>query len=201
MEELEPKHHKGWHSRGYLPHFDIPGEIQALTFRLADSVPRSVIDSWKMELSIGPDLPPKAAAELRRRITHYEDAGHGECLLREARHAAVVEDCLLHADGQQYRLMEWCIMPNHVHVMIGTFAGWPLGGIVRTWKTFSSRTIRGSLGMKGGLWALDYHDRYIRDQDHYQNARAYIRENPVKAGLCGSPGDWRWSSAFDGRAR
>jgi len=31
---------KGWHSRGYLPHYD-GGEIaQAVTFRLADSLPR-----------------------------------------------------------------------------------------------------------------------------------------------------------------
>ena len=199
MEELGPSHHKGWHSRGYLPHFDAPGQIQALTFRLADSVPKHVIASWKAELSGGRPLPPKAELELRRRITRYEDAGHGMCLLRDPRRAAAVQACLLHADGEQYRLMEWCIMPNHVHVMIGTLEGWPLGGIVRAWKTFSSKRINESLGRTGSVWALDYHDRYIRDQEHYENSRAYIRENPVKAGLCSRPGEWHWGSAFEGR--
>jgi len=90
-------------------------------------------------------------------------------------------------------------MPNHVHVMIGTLEGWPLGGIVRAWKTFSSKRINESLGRTGSVWALDYHDRYIRDQEHYENSRAYIRENPVKAGLCSRPGEWHWGSAFEGR--
>jgi len=33
---------RGWHSRGYLPHFDSPEAIQFVTFRLADSLPRAV---------------------------------------------------------------------------------------------------------------------------------------------------------------
>jgi hypothetical protein len=41
----------------------------------------------------------------------------------------------------------------------------------------------------------DYHDRLIRDMDHFHNARAYIRNNPVKAGLCATPDEWVFSSA------
>ena len=37
--------HKGWHSRGYLLHFDSPETIQFVTFRLADSLPRAVTES------------------------------------------------------------------------------------------------------------------------------------------------------------
>ena len=33
--------YKGWHSRGYLPHFDSAETVQFVTFRLADSLPRS----------------------------------------------------------------------------------------------------------------------------------------------------------------
>jgi putative transposase len=41
----------GWHSRGYLPHFD-GGEIaQTVTFRLADSLPRTVLERWKSEVA------------------------------------------------------------------------------------------------------------------------------------------------------
>jgi REP element-mobilizing transposase RayT len=32
--------HKGWHSRGYLPHFDSQDVVQFVTFRLADSLPK-----------------------------------------------------------------------------------------------------------------------------------------------------------------
>ena len=50
--------------------------------------------------------------------------------------------------------------------------------------------------IEGALWFREYHDRYIRDDDHYQNAKAYIRMNPVKAGLCKDPSDWEFSSAW-----
>jgi putative transposase len=37
--------HKGWHSRGYLPHFDSAETVQFVTFRLADSLPRAVAEA------------------------------------------------------------------------------------------------------------------------------------------------------------
>ena len=92
-------------------------------------------------------------------------------------------------------------MPNHVHVLIEPLAGCALAEIVRTWKTFSARTINKRHQQTGSLWSPDYHDRFIRDQDHYDSARAYIRRNPVKAGLCRAAEDWRWSSAYYGNLR
>jgi len=46
-----PNPHLGWHSRGYLPHWDHPGMIQSLNFRLADSLPSSVLAKMEAELS------------------------------------------------------------------------------------------------------------------------------------------------------
>jgi len=40
----------GWHSRGYLPHFDAGEIAQTITFRLADSLPHIVLERWKREL-------------------------------------------------------------------------------------------------------------------------------------------------------
>ncbi|HEY1121122.1 MAG TPA: transposase [Haloferula sp.] len=188
--------HKGWHSRGYLPHLDAPGEIQALTFRLKDAVPEKVIDRWRSELAHDPDSSRER--KLRVLISRYEDAGHGSCLLRQDAHARTVQESLFHADGLRYRLLEWCVMPNHVHVLIQPVEGMPLGQIVRTWKTYSAKMMNAAEGTSGSVWAEDYHDRYIRDLDHLLNARLYIRNNPMKAGLCEAPEAWRWSSAFPG---
>jgi len=41
----------------------------------------------------------------------------------------------------------------------------------------------------------DYYDRFIRDQKHLSTVQRYIRNNPVKAGLCATPEDWPWGSA------
>ncbi|MDA0768143.1 MAG: transposase [Verrucomicrobia bacterium] len=182
----------GWHSRGYLPHLDALGELQALTFRLADSVPDKVIKAWKQELD---SSPPKAAAiALQRKIATYEDAGHGSCLLRIPEHAEVVQNALLHFDGTRYRLLEWAVMPNHVHVLVQPLND-RLGRIIKSWKTYTARAINQATGTSGTLWARDYHDRYIRDEEHLLNCRNYIRMNPVKAGLCTTPEAWPFSSA------
>lgn len=186
--------HKGWHRRGYLPHFDAPEAIQGVTFRLADSVPKSVIEKWKGDLH--GEEEKEASQRLQGLIARFEDQGHGECPLKNDECAQIVEEVLLFSDGERYRLLEWCIMPNHVHVLVEIFEGWPLGRLVNIWKSLGARKINKLLGREGELWSLDYFDRYIRDQEHFEDARAYVRMNPVKAGLVQSPEDFRWSSAW-----
>jgi len=188
--------HKGWHSRGFLPHLDAAEIQQAITFRLADALPKQVVDGWKRELAMNrAQEDEQAERELRQRIARYEDAGHGSCVLRDPPCAEIVRDALLHFDGERYRLLEWCVMPNHVHVLVYCPKRTLLGEMVKSWKIHSARKINQRLDRQGGLWALDYYDRYIRDLDHLASARNYIRMNPVKAGLCRNPEDWPWSSA------
>jgi hypothetical protein len=45
------------------------------------------------------------------------------------------------------------------------------------------------------LWQRDYWDRFIRNDHHFLIAKNYIEENPVAAGLAGSPEAWPWGSA------
>jgi len=66
----------GWHSRGCLPHFD-GGEIsQTVTFRLADSLPLTVVERWKREREKA--SPREMDSVLRRRIEYYLDQGYGQ---------------------------------------------------------------------------------------------------------------------------
>ena len=185
--------HSGWHSRGYHPHFDSGDLVQSITFRLSDSVSQELLRRWRDEATHGGD------AELRKRIAEYEDAGYGTCHLRRPEIARMVQDALLHFDGERYRLIEWCIMPNHVHVLIEQRPGRRLSDIVQAWKSFSSKQANRLLGRSGPFWAREYFDRYIRDEGHLAAARRYVRENPVKARLCERAEDWPWSSAALGR--
>ena len=92
-------------------------------------------------------------------------------------------------------LDQFIIMPNHVHVLIATNAQFELGRIVRSWKAYSAAKINALLGRRGRLWAADYFDRYVRDQAHFETTKRYIEMNPVAAGLCDAPKDWRFGSA------
>ena len=96
-----PEPHHGWYSRGYLPHWDHPGMIQSVNFRLGDSMPASVIEKWKTELVLQSE--GQRAAEFRRGVEEYLDAGHGGCWLRQPDIASLVEGALFHFDGQRCR--------------------------------------------------------------------------------------------------
>lgn len=186
---------KGHHQRGYLPHRDYGGSIQAITFRLVDSLPVQVIEKWKTELHLSDEENQK---EVTRRIAHYEDAGHGNCHLRKPEVAKIVQDAILKGHNADYKLIAWCIMPNHVHVLIRQAEQTSLGKIVRSWKGSTARLINLHLNREGSLWSKDYFDRAIRDQDHFWKAISYIHQNPVRANLVRAPEDWPFSSKGHG---
>ena len=188
---MSSEQHKGWYSRGYLPHFDHPASLQGVTFHLADSLPTRALETLKERSKLKKD----ADAELRRLIEKYLNAGHGSCYLKDPRIAETVEQTLFHFDGKRYRLLAWVIIPNHVHVLIEMFPGYPLADLLHSWKSFTAHEANNLLGRKGKFWQTEYFDRFIRNEEHFNNAVFYIHNNPVKAGLVSSPEDYRFSSA------
>jgi hypothetical protein len=105
----------GWHSRGYLPHFESSEVTQHVTFHLADSLPQTVLLRLEAELKTLP--AEKRDVERRKRVDAWIDAGHGSCVLRKPGIADMVQGSLLTFDSQRYRLLAWVVMPNHVHVL------------------------------------------------------------------------------------
>ena len=210
-----------WHSRGYLPHFESPEAIQHVAFHLADSLPQATLHRFEEELKFL--SPEKRDAERRKRIDAWIDAGHGSCILAKPDIADMVQATLLFFDSQRYRLFAWVVMPNHVHALLQPVDPWTVAAIVASWKKFTASRIRGlsrerrspdrprepyrqspdwqqPSGRPHPVWAREYWDRYIRNEQHFQRTVSYIHANPVRAGLVTSAGEWRWSSAFPGNA-
>ena len=71
---VQRSQHRGWYSRGYLPHFDSPHVIQHITYRLSDSLPRAVLEQMKAEVELSARDVEKRKAELRQRIEIYLDS-------------------------------------------------------------------------------------------------------------------------------
>ena len=194
--------HRGWYSRGYLPHFDVPRGIQHITYRLADSLPRAVMKQMQADIEVSVRGDDECQTELRRRIETYLDAGHGSCILQEPQVATCVIDTWYHFDGERYHLLEWVVMPNHCHVLIELVEGVALGKIVLSWKNYTARFIneyKSRTGVRrsqgGQVWQREYWDRFIRDERHFEAAKKYIVMNPVNAGFVARPEEWLWSSA------
>jgi len=184
---------KGWHSRGYLPHFDGGTIPQSVTFRLADALPKVVVDRWENELATMPEA--RASAERRQRIEQYLDSGAGQCWLSRPQIAETVENALLFFDRQRYGLEAWVIMPNHVHALFTPMADHTFSEILHSWKSYTSNEANRLLARSGEFWYPDYYDRFIRDAQHFARAIEYIEMNPVAAGLCLRPEDWPYGSA------
>jgi putative DNA methylase len=184
---------KGWHSRGYLPHFDGGSIPQAVTFRLADSLPKAVLERCENELATMPEA--RASVERRRQIERYLDSGAGHCWLYQPEIADTVENALLYFDGERYLLEAWVVMPNHVHALFTLTGGHAFSEVLHSWKSYTSKVVNRLLIRSGEFWCPDYYDRFIRDQAHFARAVEYIEMNPVKAGLCQRPEDWPYGSA------
>jgi putative DNA methylase len=180
------------HSRGYIPHVDPGAYTQFITFRLADSMPQSVLEKWQSELKQGVITD----AGFRRRIEDYLDQNYGARWLADPRIATLVQDTLLNLDGKRYKLIAWVIMPNHVHILVQPLEGQSVSAIMQTLKSFTSHEANKILGRKGHFWFKEYFDRYIRNSKHFQATVRYIEENPVKARLCQTPEEWKFSSAY-----
>jgi type I restriction enzyme R subunit/putative DNA methylase len=200
----------GWHERGYLPHCDFPYLVQLVTFRLEDSMPAARRGEWEHLLEI------EDVRERRTKLEEYLDRGVGDCLLRDERFAKIAEDALLHFHNDRYELLAWCVMPNHVHVLMDVRMT-PLHRIVQNWKIHFENQARNTpilerwapcrresisetnepgrcpaLHLK---WQREYWDTFMRDAAQERKAVHYIEHNPVKAKLCVAPADWPFSSA------
>jgi len=185
---------KGWHTRGYLPHYD--GHIaQFVTFRLYDSLPQTVLHRLEEEVEQG--LHENKNRELRIKIEEYLDAGIGDCILKDPAVAEIIENALLFYDGKLYRLIAWVIMPNHLHLLLTPHEDVSLSDIIKNLKGYTARKINKCLSRTGHVWQPDYFDRYIRDEEHYNKTVRYIEKNPVKARLVETPEQWRFSSAWN----
>ena len=116
--------------RGHLPHWEEEGATYFITFRLADSLPRSVLDRISSEresivktaIQLKRDLSADETKKIQklstRIVEQYLDNGAGACHLRRPEIANVVVYALDRFGNKRYRVFAWCVMPNRVHVVV-----------------------------------------------------------------------------------
>jgi type I restriction enzyme R subunit/putative DNA methylase len=210
---------KGAIQSGRLPHLKINGGTYFVTFRLSDSIPMEILRQFAAELAAAQNAarvfkPASKAnkagletgvanADMQRHREHFRimetwlDKGTGSCCLQRSEAAGIVADVLRFFDATRYELYEWVVMPNHVHALLKPLNDFDLGGIVKSWKQFTARRLKPLLGWtEKHFWQIESYDHWVRDADEKERIRNYIRRNPVKAGLCATPEEWPWSSAF-----
>jgi REP element-mobilizing transposase RayT len=198
----------GLHFRGRLPHLKKEGAAYFVTFRLDDSLPAHEVARLKYERQT---IIEQARAAKNPLTWHEEnqllawycdkvetllDAGSGACWLRKPEVAELLAEAMKFFDGRRYELRAWVVMPNHVHALLWPMPGYTLSGILQSWKSFTSKKAN-KLLHRGSqtFWQKESFDHCVRDDAEHARLVAYVENNPVKAGLCKRPNDWKWSSA------
>ena len=200
---------------GSLPHWFKQGATYAVTFRLADSIPQSVLSTYSDERSMLEEIERKAeeegeettARDARLKIeglysARMEEAlemGYGECHMKRPEIAGIVRDAILRFEGERFELAAWCVMPNHVHLLIKPLGEHSLPDILQGMKLFSAKEANKVLGREGAFWQKESYDHIIRDGEELAMQKRYVLKNPGKAGLV----DWEFvgESAEGGRPK
>jgi REP element-mobilizing transposase RayT len=187
-------------SRGRLPHWEADQAVYFVTFRLADSLPRSVLQEFEARRQdiataakqAGRALLPSEERRLEEllseKIQAKLDAGAGRCFLRDPQIAAVVAEALEHFNLSKYQMYAWCVMPNHVHALFRILEAHALAEILHAWKSFSATQANRLLKRSGEFWQREYYDHLVRSEKEFYRVVNYIAENPNRAGLR----NWQW---------
>ena len=89
-------------------------------------------------------------------------------------------------------------MPNHVHLLCTPAV--ELARLTRSLKGITAKRAKAFLGLTGeAFWLEESYDHLIRSAKEFEETRACIEENPVRAGLAPSANEYGWSSAGWGR--
>ncbi len=126
----------------YLPHWHQDGVIYFVTFRLADSLPQEKLaafaeekERW-LEQNPEPHTPEQKADFHQRfpqRLQQWLDLGYGSMILQIPEANQLVQNAITHFDGDRYRLDEFVVAANHVHVLVAPQAGHSLNDILHSW--------------------------------------------------------------------
>ena len=140
--------------------------------------------TWRDELSRHQD---RARIEFDRQIARRWDTPLDECCgscpLRTPALAAIVGGSLRHFDGGRYRLTDFVVMPNHVHVRAAFADGAGMLTQCESWNRFTAVRLNRELRRTGRFWQVDGLDRLVRDAEHFERFRRHIGDNPHHAGL------------------
>ncbi len=193
--------------RRRLPHFHPLGGVFFVTYCLKEAVSQpefiqlqTAFEGEKEKLKGKPELLDIAH---RRYFGKLDNALHKMKHIKhlaDTRLAEEVKKSLHFWDEKQIDLISYCIMSNHVHVVLRIFSKeetemeWTLTDWLRSVKQFSSRECNKLIGrINKKFWQQESYDRIPRTRGELYRIIAYTLDNPIKAGLCENRADWKWS--------
>ena len=102
--------------------------------------------------------------------------------------------CLAGAvQAHDWRLLSYCLMDNHVHLVVETVLPNLGVGMHAAHRPFA-QWFNERHGTSGHVFEGPYRSKRVRSDAQFWQLSKYVALNPVEAGLCERPEEWRWSS-------
>lgn len=93
-----------------------------------------------------------------------------------------------------YKLFAYCIMPDHLHLMLQSYGAYNISYIMKMIKGNFARKYNKMLSMEGKVWQDRFYDQGMRSADMLLEKIEYIHNNPVRAKLVTTPSEYIFSS-------
>jgi len=97
------------------------------------------------------------------------------------------------AHRERWRALAYVVMDNHYHFVLRCDDAAPSRGMQLLNCGFARRMNRRH-DRTDHLFKQRFYAKWIQTDEHLREACRYVVLNPVRAGLCKRPEDWRWSS-------
>jgi putative transposase len=95
--------------------------------------------------------------------------------------------------NHNWRCNAYCLMGTHFHLIVYTVTATLSVGMRRLLGDYA-QWFNWKYGRRGHLFASRFSSRHITEDAHLMEAHRYVALNPVRAGLCDDPAEWRWGS-------
>jgi putative transposase len=141
-------------------------------------------------------MPRSARASLGGYCYHALNRGNGRAQVfhEDDDYAAFVRLLRQACRRVPMRLVGFCLMPNHFHLLLWPPGDDDLGRWMHWWLTTHVHGYRRRYGGSGHVWQGRFKAFPIALDDHFVNVLRYVERNPLRAGLVARAEAWPWSS-------
>lgn len=183
-----------------MPHWEVQGGRYFITIHLAGAIPaagRERIRAIAEQLGSVSDAQTPQWLSIQRRIfaemERWLDRASQNASLKHPHIAAVVADAIEHRHERgDWQVFESVIMPTHLHLFCEIGGG--MKAVLEDFKRWTGHQAAQFLGREGErFWQREWFDHWSRSDEEDERIVAYIRNNPVKAGLVKSADQWPYT--------
>ncbi len=126
---------------------------------------------------------------------HVTQRGNGraQTFFSDADYRLYLNLLIEHCQHHSVSILGWCLMPNHVHLILTPPDKDALRGALSRVHRMYAGHIHAREKRTGHFWQGRF-GCVAMDEEHLVAAMAYLALNPVRAKLAGRAEDWPWSS-------